>query len=348
MNLHFKEKIDIIKNEFTLFTVDKNGKNTGKSFTGRNMWVENGYRYFWGAIFNSTYGFTESYALPSATSGNTPTPSGRCAISSSSSPITIASTDVDVSELVTTNTQLSVRNNVYYPQVSEVTRNGTVYLQFKHLFSYSFGILNQNVRQIGIRFFSTPGNIHCATTLPDNFPVTNEEQLLVEYSFFIRKSYLSIEAEGTLTTVAPIFNTQNINLNGNPATPLTITFRRHSCNLTNTSPTNNRVLRFAFVPRYSGFDSRIFFNTQATLYNYCTITDLAPTNNYRNLSYQVSIDIPASPVNDLIITDIYMSNNYNSPIRSGHLNFNPALVKTADDRIAISYIHEVEFNEIVF
>lgn len=339
------QKIQLLKNRVKLFTVDKDGKDTGKVHETTNMWVQDGYRYFWHGQGASIGGLSlGGDPINSASSDN----ATAVYISSSAEDITITTTELGAENRTSTTTRVPERAGVLYPNIKEVTRNGNLYFEIVHLFSFAFGVLDLEVNQVGMRIHvGGSGGIHCATRLLAPFTVTPDEQLLVCYSVFIPRESVNGNEIGT---GIPTIHTTNVNINGNPATPTELTFRRGSGLLTGNANNNRRFYAMGDFHNQGGyFRNRTYINNASTEYLYLSTTDLTYSNNYRNQSINASIKIPPSPLGEISISQIDLGNRNNLlHTKSMQINFNPPLAKGEDDRIELTFTYTSEFDEVDF
>lgn len=337
-----KQEITMPKNQFRLFTVDKDGKETGKEYKGKNLWVANGYLNWlmMGQAYRGPFCFTATVGISHGSLG------AGCFISSSDDPITIDTLALTNSQRVYTNTQLLARAGVGYPRADFVTVSGNEYLKITHLFAFTYGALNQNVRQIGVNF-NNSGNIHCGTTLPADFPITNEEQLLVTYSYYFPRNIVAIFNSESLQ----IFNQVLPITIMNDGTPIaaTATFRKPYVAVSTDS--NYYYLNIMLSPYSwrSGYGGpRAFYNGINTLYSHTTYDMVEYSNNNRTCKMRVTINIPATSPANIDISKIELGDTGGGPWNHTIIDFSVPISKTENDRVQIQFFMEITINEVDF
>lgn len=336
-----KQEITMPKNQFRLFTVDKDGKETGKEYKGKNLWVANGYLNW---LMGDT-AFRGEFSTTRTTGNYWGGPT--CFISSSDDPITIDTLALANVQRVSTSTQLTTRAGVGYPRADFITVSGNEYLKLTHLFAFTYGALNQNVRQIGVNFSQNNNTIYCGTTLPADFPITNEEQLLVTYSYYFPRSVVAIS------------NSENVKL-FNQVLPITImqdetpvsataTFKKPYVILNDQSTYYNLYIMFSPVSYVSGYgDGRTFYNGASTMY-WHTVYDMVERSN-NNRTYKVRATISTPPTNpaNIDISKIELGYIGGNTFNHTEIDFSVPISKTEDDRVQIQFFMEVTINEVDF
>lgn len=210
--MEVRNVIRVPKNNFRIFTVDKDGNETGKSVDSTNTWTYSGLREFW--LRRVDTGGSANYATDL---GGSDTGFVHIIISESGEEINKEFTTFD-SQYRTwgSSTRVNVRDGVNYDAASIVNVNGNEYLQLRHLRRWEFGELEASIQSVAI---ATSANISstilAGKTLEIPFEVTEEEQLLVRYDILIPMEYVSTSPASSTRNV---FGELDIVVNGSEHT----------------------------------------------------------------------------------------------------------------------------------
>lgn len=336
--IEINHTINVPKNSFRIFTVDKDGNETGNSAEYTNTWTYVGLRGFWISTSGSISG---AYAPNNGTSGA----SGifNIYISDSTSPINKEFTSFDRDEywVSGSSTRVSVRDGVNYDAREYVNINGVEYLRLRHLRSWAFGSINRTIRSVAIR----PGNINTGSSmyagrlLSEPFTVTDEEQVLVRYDVLIPAEYVTHTSPRNMR-----FGHSNFILDGNT----------HEVSIGKTpfywngNPNNNNTYNLYYA---SGFMN----------HNNWTVNSVTSTNNTPNQvngeylsgdnwrSWEWEFMIPPYPLGGISISNIVQRDNATTGSGpwawNGGIFFDPPITKIEDERVIIKLKIRQEVNE---
>lgn len=331
--IELSRKIKIPKNRIRMFTVDKDGKETGKSREFTNLWTSYGYENFW----LSTVGIDSALFSVSngANAGGAIVPT--LFISSGNTNITVSSTSL-TGTTRSTNTSVSNYNGVSYDRFDEVSINGHDYYKITMLKSFPHGNVNFSVGQVGI-YRSTQGLL-CGTRLNDEsgnfnpFPVTADEQLNVMYSIFIPVDLTYIyQTDGNIWQTVPVL------INGETA--VNFNFRRNLIAV-NTQSGGNGILFYNFLNTWVN-NIRCYFNNTNVSSDVSNSLIRSNSNKTAEITYSFTIT-PGQFTTETNISRFHIqhaTSNQNALL----CTIAPPIVKGPDDRVNISFKYTIEIDE---
>lgn len=336
--LEVSQTLNVPKNSFRIFTVDKDGNETGKSIEDTNTWTYFGLRSFWLSTSANPSG---QYAPDNGTTGATGIIN--IYISDSTEPITKNFTTFDRDEywVSGSSTRVSVRNGVNYDARELVNINGMNYWRLRHLRSWAFGSLDRTVCSVAIR----DGNVNTANSmwagklLNTPFVITDEEQLMVRYDILIPAEYVSHTSLSSMR-----YGDTNYTLNG----------VQHLVNVGKTpfvwssDPSSNSTITFRYATFAMNHGNWGVNNDGSSNYR-CVLEneEYLFGDNWRSAEWQLMI--PPYPLGKIDISYITQKDSTSSQATPWNWNtrlyFEPPITKEEDERLIIKFKLRQEVTE---
>lgn len=325
-------KIKIPKNRIRMFTVDKDGKETGKSREFTNLWTSYGYENFWlPNVPNTVFSFTEGQNI-----------NFYLAVANGSSEITLSSIGLQGTVRRSIN-RVPVYNDLIYDRLDEVNINGKDYYKITLLKSFPHGNVNFDVGQVGIFSGNNNTTLMCGTRLKDEmgnfdpFPVTNDEQLNVMYSI-----YIPFDLTYPYQTDGDIWATVPVLINGD--TPVDFNFRRSLYAYRSTGTTVKTHYFYMALNSWSSQDgTRCYYNNTLTYSNGGYGITRSNSGKKAEITYSYTMtpgQLPGVNINRFTMTHGV------PPGTNGFLcTIDPPIVKGPDDRLSFSFKYTIEIDE---
>lgn len=320
------------KNNFKIFTVDKDGNETGKSIEQTNTWTYYGYRNFW---LNTSYYQTGTYY--GADGGTSETGVVHIIISESDEEIDKEFEKFDPSvNTWASSSRVSTRDGVNYDAFSVVNIKGREYLQLRHMRMWEFGELETEINSVAIATTaSATASILAGKTLDEPFEITTEEQLLVRYDILIPIEYVATSDASASNNV---FDTKTIDVNG---TEHTVTFAKNYFHIGSLTSTSRQYFKrgSSIAMNHGGWSVNNTFHRDQPYQS-------DSGDNWREYSVSIQVDpYPMGQVNISSLLQGQSSTSGGSRNQNLCVYFDPPLQKAEDDRVFINFSVRQEVEE---